>query len=124
MHLPHFVRPGDDENPFTDDLVYRWKEGDPIGPIYGDMRCYIGPEGGPASSYELLVAVGDGEADPWAWNWHHMLDQDIFDEEFLAKHGLTGKIDINNPKYGWMLRAKDHFPLLPVNSCTRLVRRP
>jgi RHS repeat-associated protein len=47
-----------------------------------------------------------GLKDGWEWNWHHMLDQAIFTEQFLNEHGLD--IKINSPEYGWMLRAKDH----------------
>ena len=49
-----------------------------------------------------------GLAEGWEWNWHHMLDQAIFDQGFMNRHGLN--IDIHSRQYGWMLRAKaPHF---------------
>jgi RHS repeat-associated protein len=84
-----------------DPQIGKWISEDPIGFKAGDTNL-----GRMVSNNPLWAIDPEGLSEEWAWNWHHMLDQAIFNSEFLRRHGI--KIDINDSKYGWMLRAKDH----------------
>ncbi|WP_158545443.1 RHS repeat domain-containing protein [Bremerella cremea] len=79
----------------------RWMSQDPIGFEGGDENLYRYVGNGPT-----IATDPSGLAEGWEWNWHHLLDRAIFNEDFITKYGL--KININSAKYGWMLRAKDH----------------
>ena len=46
--------------------------------------------------------------DPAAANWHHLLDQAVFDEAFLTKYGLKDAVKIHSSEYGWIVQSGEH----------------
>ena len=50
-------------------------------------------------------------ANPYEWNWHHLLATDVFGEKgYIKKAGmrLAKGVDIGAEKWGWMLQAGEH----------------
>jgi len=78
---------------------------DPIGFAAGDANLYRYVGNQPTT---LTDPSGMAEYNPYQWHWHHLLDQAIFDGDFIGRHGLDG-LDIHSQKFGWMLQAQDHI---------------
>jgi RHS repeat-associated protein len=74
---------------------------------------YLGFAAGDLNFFRFVGNAPLGFVDPsglaweWAWHWHHMLPQTVFTTNVLQRHGLA--ININDPKWGWMLRGQDHI---------------
>jgi RHS repeat-associated protein len=88
-------------NRWYDPVLKQWMSEDPIEFGGGDanLRRYVG-------GHPVLSVDPNGLVDGWQWDWHHLLDKDIFDSAFMKRHNLS--IDIHSPRYGYMLRARDH----------------